>query len=224
MARTVLLVEDDPEVAGLVREALSSGDFVFVNSASYEEGWKAFESLRPAIIILDVGLPDKSGLEFCKAVRAHDTLGATPVIMLTGKGELRDKTSGFDAGADHYLVKPIEVKELRLWVSALMRRIGFSDEEGGVLRAGGLSIDPQAHTVTAGDRVIKNLTRKEFELFYELVRRRPKPVSKESIMKSLWNTVLRDNTIEVHIRNLRQKLGEDAKRVITVAGVGYKFE
>lgn len=224
MAETILLVEDDLDIADLIHDALSSEGYVFVHAENLERGWENFERLRPVLVILDVGLPDGSGFDLCRRIRAHAALGATPVIMLTAKGELKDKMSGFDAGADHYLVKPIRIAEFLLWVRALLRRVGFADREGGVLRAEDCAADPQAHTVSGGGKVIKNLTRKEFELFYELLRRRPKVVSRESIMKSLWNTVLRDNTIEVHIRNLRRKLGPLAGRIVTVPGVGYKFE
>lgn len=224
MPKTILLVEDDEQIAGMIRESLASAGHDVAHAPDMERGWERFERLRPALVILDVGLPDGSGLDLCRRIRAHAVLSATPVVVLTARGDIKDKVMGFDAGADHYLVKPIQIAELRLWVSALLRRVAVCDREGGVLRAGDCAVDPQAHTVSSGGKVVKNLTRKEFELFYELVRRRPKVVSKESIMKSLWSTVLRDNTIEVHIRNIRRKLGPLAGRIVTVSGVGYKFE
>jgi len=109
-------------------------------------------------------------------------------------------------------------------VKALLRRMDLTDAEGGVVRVGEFAVDPSSHAVTAGDRSIKNLTKKEFELLYELVRLSPKVLSKDRIMNSLWSTVLRDNTVEVHIRNLRSKLGDDSKRVVTVPGIGYRFD
>jgi DNA-binding response OmpR family regulator len=224
MSETVLVVEDQSDIAVLIREALEDERFVYVHAASVSEGWRNFESLRPALVVLDVGLPDGSGLDLCRKIRGHKSLSATPVIVLTGKGELADKISGFDAGADHYLVKPVAIKELRLWAHALLRRVQLADADGGILREGSFALDPQTHTVTTASGEVRNLTRKEFEILYELMRRRPKVLSKEQIMKALWNTVLRDNTIEVHIRNLRNKLGAEAAHVATVSGVGYKFE
>lgn len=221
---TILLVEDDSQGAALIREALSEQGYVFTHAGTCAEGWRYFESLRPALVILDVNLPDGSGLELCRRIRTHPSLGATPVMVLTGKGHLDDKAKGFEAGADHYLVKPLQVEELRLWIGALLRRVQLEEKEGGILRAEDFVVDPQSHTVTAGEQVVRNLTRKEFELLYELVRRKPKVLSKEQILKSLWSTVLRDNTVEVHIRNLRLKLGPAAKRIVTVPGLGYRFE
>lgn len=224
MAATILVVEDEATVAALIHDALASEEHVLVHATNCAEGWRFFETLRPALVILDIGLPDASGLTVAKKIRAHPTLSETPIIVLTARGQFKDKESGFEAGADHYLVKPIQIKELRLWVQALMRRIKYTDKEGGILHVGDFIIDPAAHRVTVGSDVIKNLTRKEFDLLYELARHRPKVLSKQFILSSLWNTVLRDNTVEVHIKNLRAKLGPGGQRIVTVAGVGYRFE
>lgn len=224
MDATILLVEDDAAAAALVRAAVDDDGCVFTHASSLEEGRRYFERLRPSLVILDVRLPDGSGLELCREIRSHSVLASTPIIMLTGESRIEDKAHGFGAGADHYLVKPIPMEELRMWVKALLRRMNFADAEGGIVRVGEFSIDPSSHTVTAGSQAIKNLTKKEFELLYELMRLSPKVLSKERIMNSLWNTVLRDNTIEVHIRNLRSKLGDYAKRILTIPNVGYRFE
>ncbi len=224
MDATILLVEDDLAAAAMVREAVDVEGFVFTHAATLGEGRRYFERLRPSLVILDVRLPDGSGVDLCREIRSHGVLGATPIIMLSGESRLEDKEDGFGAGADHYLVKPIPIEELRMWVKALLRRMNLTETEGGIVRVGDFSVDPASHTVTAGDQTIKNLTKKEFELLYELVRLSPKVLSKDRIMNSLWNTVLRDNTVEVHIRNLRSKLADNAKRITTVPGVGYRFE
>lgn len=221
--QAVLLVEDDPAVSAVVRSGLGPAGYELLHAGNCADGWRIFEAARPSLAVLDVGLPDGSGVELCRRIRSHPDLAPTPVILLTAKGEIEDKVGGFEAGADHYLVKPFQVDELRFWAEALLRRIRFAEEEGGVLRNEDFVVDPAAHTVTAGDRVIRDLTRKEFDLLYELVRRRPRVLSKEFILSALWNSVLRDNTVEVHIRNLRLKLGPAAERVITVPGQGYRF-
>lgn len=224
MAIRVLLVEDDEAVVEVVRVSLPEGEYLVESAPTAAEGWRLFESSRPDLVILDLGLPDDSGLSLCRKVRAHASRGATPIIVLTGRADIEDKANLFAAGADHYLVKPIPMAELKLWVSALLRRVRYCEEAGGVLRAEGFSIDPQSHTVSLGEALVRNLTRKEFDLLYELVRVRPRPLSKNFILSSLWGEVLRDNTVEVHIRNIRGKLGAGAKRIVTVAGVGYRFE
>lgn len=224
MSGRILLVEDERTVAALVREALGDAGAELTHASTVAEGWRLFEELRPALAILDVGLPDGTGFELCRRIRAHPALAATPVVMLTGRSDYEDKASGFSAGADHYLIKPIQIAELRLWVGSLLRRVEVDDKEGGVLRAGEFAIDPAAHLVRVGDRAVRDLTRKEFEILYELVRCRPRVLSKDYLMKRLWSGVLRDNTIEVHVRNIRAKLGEGADRLQTVPGAGYRFD
>ncbi|MBI4386325.1 MAG: response regulator transcription factor [Elusimicrobia bacterium] len=223
MPATILLVEDEEPSAALIKEALSAGEFVLTHASNCAEGWRYLETLRPQLVILDVTLPDGSGLDLCRRLREHPALAPTPVIILTGKDQLKDKESGFEAGADHYLIKPFQIQELRLWVSALLRRARLDEREGGILRAANFVVDPQAHRVQAGENAIDNLTRKEFDLLYELVRQSPKVLSKDALLSTLWGTVLRDNTIEVHIKNLRAKLGLAAQRVQTLPGVGYRF-
>lgn len=219
----ILFVEDERAAQALIREALEGLAQELLGAATVAEGWESFLEHRPALLILDINLPDGSGFELCRRVRAHNTLASTPIILLTGRADIVDKREGFDAGADHYLIKPIQLPELVLWVRALLKRIDFAEREGGVLRAEGCVVDPQRHAVLLGEREVRDLTRKEFELLYELVRRRPRVLTKEQAMQSLWKAVLRDNTIEVHVRNLRRKLGAAGARVLTV-GDGYRFE
>lgn len=224
MPATVLIVEDESDVTALLRAALSSEGYVLVDASTLADGWKYFETLRPDLVIADVGLPDGTGLTLCKKVRAHAVLSDTPFIILTGKEQLEDKEKGFAAGADHYLTKPLQIKELRLWVASLLRRIKYSDQGHGLLRVHDFLIDPQTHRVQVGEQVVGNLTRREFDLLYELVRQRPKVLSRQYILSAVWNTILRDNTVEVHVRNIRSKLGAAAPRVVTVPGVGYRFD
>lgn len=224
MSATVLIVEDDLEVLALVRQALSSEGYVLVDASTLADGWRYFETLRPDIVIADVGLPDGTGLTLCERVRSHSVLSDTPFIILTGKDQIEDKERGFAAGADHYLTKPLHIKELRLWVASLLRRIKFTDQGHGILRIHDFVMDPQTHRVTCGEQAVTNLTRREFDLLYELVRQRPKVLSKQYILSALWNTVLRDNTVEVHVKNIRSKLGAAGARVVTVSGVGYRFD
>ncbi|MFA5138677.1 MAG: response regulator transcription factor [Elusimicrobiota bacterium] len=223
MAR-ILYVEDSEPAARFIKDALSPAGHELQHACDLREGWYYARKLEPTLLIIDVNLPDGSGIDLCRQVRGHPKLAHTPVIMLTAKGELQDKALGFESGADHYLVKPLEAKELQLWVEALLRRVDFVDAGQGILRGEDIVLDPQRHAVTLAESAVGDLTRKEFDLLYELVRRSPKILSKKYILSKLWHATLRDNTVESHIRNLRRKLGEAACRVVTVPGVGYRFD
>ncbi|MFA5139804.1 MAG: response regulator transcription factor [Elusimicrobiota bacterium] len=223
MPARIIIVEDDPHALSLIRDSLSASGHACIYAGTCAEGWREIEAAKPDLVILDVGLPDGSGVELCAKIRSHPLLAPTPIIMLTALGGLDDKTSGFRAGADRYLVKPFQFAELKLWVDALLRRVKLDEREGGILRAEDFVVDPGRHTVATAGRIISDLTRKEFDLLYELVRHSPRVLSKEFILSALWHQVLRDNTVEVHIKNIRSKLGPSAKRVVTIPSVGYRF-
>ncbi|MBI3299408.1 MAG: response regulator transcription factor [Elusimicrobia bacterium] len=224
MPASILIITENgaDSVAGLSRVLTEDGHQPSV-AAGWGEGWKQFEKLRPAMVVLDLGPKPKRGLEVCSKVRAHPTLSTASVVLLAVDGGIEEKERGFSAGADLYLTKPFDDKRLRLWVTALLRRARSDEKEGGVLRAEDFVIDPRAKTVKTGGQLIRDLTQKEFQLLYELVRRRPRTLSKEFIMRSLWNSILRDNTVEVHVWNLRKKLGPAGGRILTVAKAGYRF-
>lgn len=218
MSDPVLVISKDP---GPFQAVLGPG---ILHAAALKEGWALLEGSRPALLILDWDLADAKASAFCEKMRAHPALKLTLLLVLVDKARPGDKEKGFAAKADACLGRPFDPRELRLWAAALLRRVQRSEQAGGVLRAEDFSMDPQARTVTAGDRVIRDLTDKEFSLLYELVRRRPKVVSKESLMRALGSSVVRDNTVEVHVRNLRLKLGPAAGRVVTVTKAGYRFQ
>lgn len=224
MGARILFVEDEGETRAFIRSALADGGYELIEASDLLEGWHYARKQAPTLIIADCNLPDGTGLDLIQRVRADGRLSHTPIIMLTARGQLEDKIAGFKTGADHYLVKPIDAAELRLWVEALLRRIDYVEQDAGVLRGDNITLDPQTHKVTIGPDEVKDLTRKEFDLLYELVRRKPKILSKKYILAKLWRAVLRDNTVEVHIRNIRVKLGGHAHRVVTVPGVGYRFD
>lgn len=223
MPAVIVFVEDEPETARFIADTLSAAGHEPVHAGDCAEGWHYARKRRPALLIIDVGLPDGSGLELCRRLRADAKLARAPIILLTAKGQLADKAEGFAAGADHYLVKPLEALELRLWVGALLRRIDYEDKDGGVLRLENALLEPESHRALVDGTVIEGLTPKEFDLLYELARRSPRILSKKYVLSRLWHATLRDNTVEVHIRNLRAKLGASARRIVTVPGVGYRF-
>ncbi len=223
-AKTVLVIEDDGNTRRALAAALASQGHRVLESDGVEVGYHLFQSEKPDLIVLDLTLPDGNGVDFCKKVRAHKNLAATPVIMLTGKGQLGDKTEGFEAGADQYLVKPVLPQELLLWTQALLTRLALDKDEGGQLEAGDLTIDPGAHIVRFGDVTIPNLTTKEFDLFYALVKKRPKVLSREWILSTLWRTVAVDNLVDAHMSKLRRKLPQAlADRLQAVPGKGFRY-
>lgn len=222
--KTVLLVEDDAEARQILAAALSQAGLRVLEAESAKMGLHLFRSGRPELLILDVNLPDGSGIEVCRGARQHPELGAVPIVMLTGLGQFDAKSEGFFAGADHYFVKPVEPRELVLWVRALFRRLALDKDEGKVLEAGPLAIDPKGRVVRFDGELLRDITAREFDLLYALVRRRPKALSRRFILSKVWRTVATDNVVDAHVRNLRRKLPREAgDRVQSVPGRGFRY-
>lgn len=222
--KTVLLVEDDGNVRKAAAIALGSVGHRVLESDGVAVGYHLFQTEKPDLVVLDVNLPDGTGTDFCRKVRAHKELATTPVIMLTGKGRYQDKEEGFDAGADQYLVKPVPPKELVMWVRALLQRLDYGADRGGTLVAGDVTIDPDAHLVRFGEATIPSLTRKEFDLFFSLVKSRPRVLTRKFVLSKLWRTVSVDGVVDTHISNLRRKLPQAlADRIQTVPGKGFRY-
>ncbi|MBI5203143.1 MAG: response regulator transcription factor [Elusimicrobia bacterium] len=222
--RKILLLEDDRQEREGLSRVLTAEGFRLHAAETLEMGRHLFSTERPDLIIADVGLPDGTGLDFCRHVRAHPELGTTPIIMLTGKGAHEDKTLGFQAGADQYLVKPVLPSEVLLWVQALLRRLSYDQGGGGVLKAGDLEIDPKAFTVRFQGNAVPQLTIKEFELLYFLVRATPQVLTRKHILSNLWHTVATDHLVDNHMMRLRRRLPAAlADRLQAVPGKGYRY-
>lgn len=222
--KTVLLVEDDAEQRSALSDALSGAGYRVLEADRVAVALNLTRTRTPDLAVLDVELPDGTGLDVCRAIRAGKAAGALPVVMLTGKGGLGDKGAGFEAGADQYLVKPVAPSELLLWVGALLRRVRLDTGEADVLRAGDLVIDEKAHVVRLGDTVVSDLTVKEFELLRFLVKKRPQVLSRKYILANLWRTVAVDKAVDAHVFNLRRKLPPAAAdRLQTVPGKGFRW-
>ena len=224
MNRTILVVEDHQETRDLIKAALEHEGFKVNCKGTVNEGKDFLKQHRPAFVILDLALPDGCGLEVCGLVRGDPRLSKTPVIALTGLGEFEDKKRGFAAGVDQYLVKPLEVEELLLWVRALLRRVDW-DASGRVLPVfGDLQICAETYLVKFRNKVIGNLTRREFDLLYFLVATSPKLISRQGIIAKVWRTAAVENLVDTHIHNLRQKLPPLlAARIQSVAGKGFRY-
>ena len=218
-------VEDDASIRDIEVYALNSTGFSAEGFADGAAFWAALEKDRPELVVLDVMLPGIDGIELLSRMRASDALRDIPVIMATAKGTEYDKIHGLDLGADYYLAKPFGVMERVSCVKAVLRRCRRDDVERAGLSAGGVSLDADAHTVTAGGQRI-TLTYKEFELLRLFMAHPGTAFTREQLMERVWGTDYcgETRTVDMHIRTLRQKLGEYGEMIETVRGVGYRLE
>jgi len=224
---TVLLVEDDPLVRGFLADNLIADGFAVTGADTLREALRRLELEPPDLAIVDVGLPDGSGLELLARVRAADhprVDPALPVLVLSGRGEEVDRIRGFDRGADDYVVKPFSYPELRRRVEALLRR-SLERVPAGVLRVGELEIDPVSRDVrVAGEHAA--LSQKEFALLVALAAQPLKVFTKEELLRDVWGyrSMGRTRTLDSHACRLRHKLGGAGGRyVVNVWGVGYRL-
>jgi two-component system response regulator MprA len=217
----VLLIEDDDAVRAAIRRALWLGGWDVQLAQDGEEGLFRAESVVPDAIILDLGLPLIDGVDVCRRLRGRGN--RTPILMLTARDAIEDRVAGLDAGADDYLVKPYDVRELQARLRAIMRR-HVDGPEGQPLRFGDLQLAPEAHGVRVGERQVE-LTRTEYQLL-ELLMLHPRQVlGSDLIYDRIWGVDVRSasNTLRVYIGYLRRKLEADGEpRLIqTVHGIGY---
>lgn len=218
----ILLVDDEPDILEIVGFNLSNEGFKVITADNGQEGVKKAWKEKPQLIILDVMMPEMDGIEACGRIRALPDMEGTIITFLTARGEDYSQLAGFDAGADDYITKPIKPKLLVSKVNALLRRFKQEDKEQNVLKIGNLTIDrDQYKVVHKGKEII--LPRKEFELLSLLTSKPGKVFKREEILDKVWGNevVVGGRTIDVHIRKLREKIGD--KSFKTVKGVGYKF-
>jgi DNA-binding response OmpR family regulator len=224
---TILLVDDEESIQKLLAFPLERDGFRVVPAHDGEEALDRFAQERVDLVVLDVMLPRLDGLEVCRKLRATSSV---PILMLTARDDELDKVLGLELGADDYMTKPFSVREFRSRVRALLRRAAAPRHEPGgddVIQADGLRIDPARRRVTVDGREVE-LTYVEFELVRALAERPGRVFTRQALLERLWgDSDYRDpRTIDVHIRHLREKLEQDARRpeyIFTVRGVGYRF-
>ncbi len=220
----ILLVDDEPDILELVGFHLRKEGYTVFTASGGKEGVEIARREHPALIILDVMMPDMDGMETCEKIRQIPQLKDTLVTFLTALAEDYSMMAGFDAGADDYITKPVKPKVLVSKIKALLRRAGGQDVQAETsLAAGDLVIDRDRYVVVNKGREIV-LPRKEFELLSLLTSRPGRVFKRDEIMDTVWGNevVVGGRTIDVHIRKLREKIGEDYFK--TIKGVGYKFE
>ncbi len=220
----ILIVEDDQELAGLIAARLRNEALEPALVRSGESALVIARTERPDLVLLDLQLPGRHGLDLCREIRADAALASIPILMMTGLGEEVDRIVGLEVGADDYVVKPFSVRELVLRVKAILRR-SRGHQPSAAYRVGTLQVDAGARRVVVGERPIA-LTRKEFDLLHALASARGRVLTREHLLQTVWEYQHGDiatRTVDVHVRQLRRKLQGEAWRVETVERVGYRL-
>jgi DNA-binding response OmpR family regulator len=223
MSDLVMVIEDEKEIRDLLKYNLEKAGFRVAAFADGEAGLEQLFAARPDLVVLDLMLPGRNGLEILREVRGEPTTADLPVMVLTARGAEMDKLLGFEHGADDYMTKPFSPRELLARVQALLRR-ARPVSAGRALMHGSLRIDFDAHEVTvSGERLA--LTPREFELLAFLARNAGRAVSRDELLRKVWgyDYLGETRTVDVHVRRLRMKLGDARGMIETVMGAGYKF-
>ena len=219
----ILIVDDDPDIIEILSYNLSNEGYNVKSASNGIEALKKAKKFIPDIILLDVMMPEMDGIEACSQLREIESLSKSMIIFLSARGEDFTQIAAFDAGADDYINKPVKPKILLKKISSISRRILSENNNTSNIIIGSLAIDRESYTVTLEKDEI-TLPRKEFELLYLLASKPGKVLTRDEIMFKVWGTqvVVGDRTIDVHVRKLREKIGE--KYIKTIKGVGYKFK
>lgn len=223
--KKVLIADDEPDILEIIGYNLEGEGYNVYTAKDGDDALNKAKLVKPDLIILDIMMPKKTGVEVCEILRSQPSFKETLIIFLTALSDESSQVKGFDKGADDYVNKPISPKLLLSRVNALFRRVSKpADENGsGVLTIDKIVIDPVRFIVKVGEEEI-TLAKKEFELLYLLASKPGRVFLRNEILNQIWGNevIVGDRTIDVHIRKVRQKLGLDC--ITTVKGVGYKFD
>jgi two-component system phosphate regulon response regulator PhoB/two-component system alkaline phosphatase synthesis response regulator PhoP len=224
MPPVIAALDDEADILELLRVNLQKAGYRFEGFQEAEDLYRYLAREKPSLILLDLMLPDTDGLEVCRQIRKSDELAQVPIIMLTARGDESDKVVGLELGADDYMTKPFSVKELVARIHAVLRRPG-GGETARRIAVGTLVIDLDKFEVTAEGAKV-DLTATEFKILQLLASRKGRVFSRDQILDFLWGNekAVIDRTVDVHIRNLREKLGAAASLIKNIRGVGYKLE
>jgi len=223
----ILAVEDDPDVQGLIHRALG-GTAELRCVGNLADAAREVERRRPDLVLLDVTLPDGEGYQLCSALQSDESTQDIPIVFLTARGGIRDKVTAFRVGADDYIEKPFQPEELRARAESRIEKAARRRRRDQVLCRGPLRIDVARHRVSTldsdGQRDVE-LTPHEFRLLHHLARHEQRVFSRAQLMEAVWgDTVVLERTVDCHISNLRKKLGKAGEQILSVRGVGYRFE
>jgi two-component system phosphate regulon response regulator PhoB len=227
VALTVLVVEDERDIADLVRYHVEKAGMRVVHAADGGTALRLARAELPDVVVLDLMLPGLDGLEVCRQLRRDAATRRLPIIMLTARGEEVDRVVGLELGADDYVVKPFSPRELIARIRAVLRRSDGPVPEPTGRATGELHVDEARHAVTVGGRPVE-LTAKEFGLLAALMRADGRVLGREQLLETVWGygnaAEIESRTVDVHVRRLRAKLGSEAHRIVTVKAVGYRFD
>lgn len=220
----ILVVDDEPDALELIGFNLRSAGFDISTAEDGAQALKLARDLQPDLILLDVMLPEVDGLEVCKILRREVATAGIPIIMLTAKAAEMDRVLGLELGADDYVTKPFSPRELVLRVKNMLKRGLLPDEKVDQIKIGILGIDIPRHLATVNNHPV-DLTATEFKLLTLLAQRHGRVQSRDQLLQDVWeyDSVIDTRTVDTHMRRLREKLGEGAKYLGTVRGVGYRF-
>lgn len=220
----ILIVEDEKDLVKILRYNLEKEGYRVVAANDGESGLSLFRKEKPDLLILDVMLPKLDGFEICKVVRQESK---APILMLTAKTEEVDRVLGLELGADDYVTKPYSVREVVARVKAILRRVSESVDEKSFIRAGELEMDMERYVVKVKGQVV-SLSSKEFEFLKCLAGAKGKVLSRDQLLERVWgyddSLEIDTRTVDQHIARLREKLGAESKRIVTVKNVGYRIK
>jgi DNA-binding response OmpR family regulator len=227
MPLTVLLVEDERDIADLVRYHVEKAGMRFLHAADGGTALRLARAEAPDVALLDLMLPGLDGLEVCRQLRRDAATRRLPIIMLTARAEEVDRVVGLELGADDYVVKPFSPRELVARIRAVVRRFEAAEASAERRVTGNLHVDEARHAVTVDGRPV-DLTAKEFGLLAALMRVNGRVLSRDQLLETVWGYAnaaeIESRTVDVHVRRLRAKLGPEARRIVTVKAVGYRFD
>jgi two-component system phosphate regulon response regulator PhoB len=223
--RKILVIDDEADVTGLLSYNLKARGFAVEALNDPHQSMSRLRAFMPDLVILDVMMPELSGIQVCRLMRADPALKAIPVVFLTAKAEENDRIAGLESGADDYICKPFNIKELILRVQSILRRSAETAPAAPQrLQAGEIMVDGERHEATLRGKPVE-LTVTEFKLLALLIERRGRVQTREQLLVNVWNYAagLETRTVDTHVRRLREKLGDHADWIETVRGVGYRL-
>lgn len=218
---TILIVDDEPSIVNLARLYLEQEGFRVETAGSGKDALAKVASARPALVVLDIMLPEMDGFEVCRRIRQQSEV---PILMLTARGDDTDKIVGLELGADDYMTKPFNPRELAARVKAVLRRYEAGQRPGNSLEAGDLRLDPARREVRVAGRPV-SLRTKEFDLLAAFLRNRTIVLSREQLLEMVWgyDFLGESRTVDVHVTHLREKIAGSGVAIETVRGVGYRL-
>lgn len=224
-AKRILIVDDEPDVTELVSYKLKREGYevAVINDPLLIMG--TAREYNPDLFLLDIMMPELDGLKICRMIRADNKLSGVPIIFLTARGEVEDRIRGLESGADDYISKPFDTKELALRIGLIFKRTSRAQkQENQELRVGKIVLNDELHQVRLSGQVL-DLTATEFKLLKLLMQRKGRVQTRENLLVNVWNydTDTETRTVDTHIRRLREKLGDQSALVETVRGVGYRM-